>query len=72
MGKMEMVQLILHRYKDMNSIFLLDTHRSIKHNMFIDVYYQLKNNATPSVLDSLYAISLKYDIIPADKDMEKS
>ena len=30
------------RYKDMNSIFLLDTHRSIKHNIFKDVYYQLK------------------------------
>lgn len=59
-----MVQLILHHYKDMNSIFLLSTRRSIKYNMFKDIYYLLKNNINAISLDKLYAISSKYEIIP--------
>jgi len=59
-----MVQLILHHYKDMNSIFLLATRKSIKHEMFKDVYYLLKNNLEAISLDKLYNISAEYDIIP--------
>jgi hypothetical protein len=59
-----MVQLILHHYKDMNSIFLLATRKSIKYEMFKDVYYLLKNNIEIISIDSLYDISLKYDIVP--------
>lgn len=59
-----MVQLILHHYKDMNSIFLLATRKSIKYEMFKDVYYLLKNNLGIISIDSLYDISLKYDIVP--------
>ena len=59
-----MVQLILHHYKDMNSIFLLSTRKSIKYNMFKDIYYLLKNNRNSITLDKLYAISSKYEIIP--------
>ena len=32
-----MIQLVLHHYKDMNSIFLLATRKSIKYDMFKDV-----------------------------------
>ena len=59
-----MVQLILHHYKDMNSIFLLATRKCIKYEMFKDVYYLLKNNLGIISIDSLYDISLKYDIVP--------
>ena len=58
-----MIQLILHHYKDMNSIFLLATRNSIKYTMFKDIYYLLKNNINSIPLDSLYDISSKYDII---------
>lgn len=34
-----MIQLILHHYKDMNSLFLLATRKSIRYDMFKDVYY---------------------------------
>lgn len=59
-----MIQLILHHYKDMNSVFLLATRKSIKYNMFKDVYYLLKNNLNTITLDKLYAISSEYKIIP--------
>lgn len=59
-----MIQLILHHYKDMNSIFLLATRKSIRYEMFQDVYYLLKNNLDTITLDKLYAMSLEYEIIP--------
>lgn len=59
-----MVQLILHHYKDMNSLYLLATRKSINNNMFKDVYYLWKNNQETVSLDKLYAISSKYEIIP--------
>lgn len=59
-----MIQLILHHYKDMNSIFLLATRKSIKYDMFKDLYYLLKNNRDEITLDKLYAMSSEYEIIP--------
>lgn len=59
-----LIQLILHQYKDMNSIFLLATRKSIKYEMFKDVYYLLKNNLDTITLDKLYAMSSEYEIIP--------
>ena len=59
-----MIQLILHHYKDMNSIFLLATRKSIKYDMFKDVYYLLKNNLDTIPSDRLYAMSAEYEIIP--------
>lgn len=59
-----MIQLVLHHYKDMNSIFLLATRKSIKYDMFKDVYYLLKNNLDTIPLDKLYAMSAEYEIIP--------
>lgn len=57
------LQLILHHYKDMNSLFLLATRKSIKYDMFKDVYYLLKNNLDTISLDKLYAMSAEYEII---------
>ena len=59
-----MIQLLLHHYKDMNSIFLLATRKSIRYEMFKDVYYLLKNNLDTISLNQLYEISAKYEIIP--------
>ena len=59
-----MVQLVLHHYKDMNSIFLLATRKSIKYDMFKDVYYLLKNNLDTIPVSKLYAMSREYGIIP--------
>lgn len=59
-----MIQLILHHYKDMNSIFLLATRKSIRRDMFDDVYYLLKNNTEAILLDKLYQVSEEYEIIP--------
>ncbi len=59
-----LIQLILHHYKDMNSIFLLATRKSIKYDMFKDVYYLLKNNLDTIKLDKLYTMSAEYEIIP--------
>lgn len=59
-----MVQLILHNYKDMNSIFLLATRKSITYDMFKDVYYLLKNNLTDISIAKLYSMSAEYEIIP--------
>ena len=59
-----MIQLILHHYKDMNSIFLLATRKSIKYDMFKDIYYLLKNNLDAIPLDRLYEMSAEYEIIP--------
>jgi uncharacterized protein YwgA len=58
------VQLILHHYKDMNSIFLIATRKSIKPEMFRDVYYLLKNNSGEISAERLYGLSLEYEIVP--------
>lgn len=59
-----MIQLVLHHYKDMNSIYLLATRRCINHDMLKDVYYLLKNNLDTISLDKLYELSETYGIIP--------
>ena len=59
-----MVQLLLHHYKEMNSIYHLAGHDSINYNMFKDVYHLWKNNQEEISLDKLYAISSEYEIIP--------
>lgn len=59
-----MVQLILHHYKDMNSIFLLATKNSINYDMFKDVYHLLKSNPDEITTENLYSISIEYEIVP--------
>ena len=58
------VHLVLHHYKDMNSIYLLATERCFTIDKFKDIYNILKNNATEISLDKLYSISVKYEIVP--------
>ena len=59
-----MIQLLLHHYRDMNSIYLLATRNSIKYSMFKDVYYLLKNNQKKITCMQLYEISTIYQIVP--------
>ena len=59
-----MVQLILHTYKDMNSIYLLATRKRIKLDMFKDIFFLLKRNHDTISIDRLYSISEEYEIIP--------
>ena len=59
-----MVQLILHHYKEMNSIYHLSGHNSINYAMFRDLYYLWKNNQESISLDKLYQISAEYEIAP--------
>ena len=59
-----LIHLVLHHYKDMNSIFLLATKNSIKFEMFQDVYYLLKNNLDKISVKDLYKLSYDYQIIP--------
>jgi len=59
-----MIQLILHHYKEMNSLYYLARHNCINYNMFKDVYYLWKNNQKEITLDKLMSISFEYEIIP--------
>ncbi|MCI8627822.1 MAG: nucleotidyltransferase family protein [Lachnospiraceae bacterium] len=59
-----MIQLILHHYKEMNSIYLLAIHNCMKHSMFRDIYYLWKNNKDAIALDKFYNMVSSYEIIP--------
>ena len=59
-----MVQLILHHYKEMNSIYHLAGHDCINYNMFKDVYHLWKNNKNDITLERLYSLCYEYEIIP--------
>lgn len=59
-----LIQLILHNYKDINSIFLLSSRKVIKKSQFKDVFYLLKNNLLDIPMDKLYALCSSYGIIP--------
>lgn len=58
------VQLVLHHYKDMNSIYLLATKKSIKYDMFKDVYYLLINNLYEIPLEKLFSYCKEIEIVP--------
>lgn len=47
-----MIQLILHHYKEMNSIYHIAEHDCIKESMFRDVYYLWKNNSDAISLEN--------------------
>ena len=59
-----LIQLILHHYKDMNSIFLLLRRKRISHAAFVDIYRFIKNNSDNINFDTLYTVSTVYGIIP--------
>lgn len=58
-----MIQLILHHYKEMNSLYHLSTHNCITTKMFADVYYLWKNHIEDISIRELYALSEKYEIV---------
>ena len=58
------IQLILHHYKDMNSIYLLSMHKSINILMFKDLYYLIKNHKSEITPRYLYDMCQYYDILP--------
>lgn len=58
------VQLSLHHYKDLNSIFILATRKNIKLDLFKDLFYLLKNNLNEITIDRLYEVCAHYEIIP--------
>lgn len=55
--------LVLHHYKDMNSIFLLATKNSIKSSLFKDIYYFLINHSSEVTPDALYTECKRYNIM---------
>ena len=58
------VHLILHHYKDMNSIYILATRNSINRNMFRDIYSFFMNNLESLQFKQLYDLCYDYKITP--------
>lgn len=58
------VQVILHHYKELNSIYLLLEKNYINKQLFNDVYYMLKRNKENLPIKVLYELSSELDIIP--------
>jgi len=58
------IQLILHQYKDMNSIFLLASRKAVRKSMFCDLYHLLMNNIDSIKTDQFYNLCAEYEIIP--------
>ena len=59
-----MIQIILHHYKEMNSLYHLSCDNCINLKMFKDVYYLWKNNREDISLEKLYSLCSFYEIIP--------
>ena len=57
------VQLALHNYKDLNSIFLLSVSKRINFRAFFEPYLLLINNLDSISVDSLAGICQKYQIM---------
>lgn len=58
------IHLIMHHYKDMNSIFLLATKKSINDKMFRDLYYLFCNIEHCISLPEFHQICSGYKIVP--------
>lgn len=59
-----LIQLALHHYKEMNSIFLLVTRNPINCKMFKDVYFLWKNNCKYIELKHFFEECKRYEIVP--------
>lgn len=57
-----LIQLCLHHYKEMNSIYLLANHNSIYMEMFRDVFYLLNNTAYIVNSDKLVDLCREYHV----------
>lgn len=58
-----LIQLALHHYKEMNSIYLLATQNTIRIDMFQDIYFLIKNNSHIIRASDLANVCKKYRII---------
>lgn len=56
------VQLVLHHYKEMNSIYILSWQNAIHYEILIDIYKLLQNNKNELTVNKIYDISNKYNI----------
>lgn len=57
------IQLILHHYKELNSIFHLMTHNCIRKEMFDDIYYMIMNNKEMISAENLYNSCFSYGMV---------
>lgn len=56
------VQLVLHHYKDMNSLYHLSQHNTIRTDMFRDIYDMINRNHKVLGAEQLKALCEKYNI----------
>ena len=59
-----LLQLLLHHYKDINSIYLLATRKTIKADKFMEIYRLLRNNIQYISTEALYDLCQKYNALP--------
>ena len=59
-----LIQLILHTYKDMNSIYLIATRKKFESRIFQDVFFLLSNNVDEISIERLFRLSSMYEIVP--------
>lgn len=59
-----MLQLILHHYKEANSLYHLASHVAITRRMFEDIYVLCKRYPTDISVDKVYEACDRYDILP--------
>lgn len=57
------IYLVLHGYKDLNSIYLLSTRKQLNINVLKDLYDFIKNNHKELDLNKLYELCHGYEII---------
>lgn len=58
------MHLILHQYRDMNSIYLLATRKKLNILAFKDIYYLLKSNSEKIPLQEFYDLCDRFRMIP--------
>ena len=59
-----MIQLILHHYKEMNSLYHLTSHIAIRRRMYEDIYILYRRYPTEISIDRMYEASERYGILP--------
>lgn len=59
-----MVQIILHHYKEANSLYHLTGHTAIRRRMFEDIYVLCKRFSAELSVDRIYEMCDRYGILP--------
>ena len=58
------IHVVLHHYKELNSIYHLSINNSLDVNKFKDIYFIIKNNIDKICVDKLFQLSKEYEVIP--------